>query len=187
MQLPKITMESTQGRIGIMTRSANMTIEQPEAELDIKQPPAKLEITTTPGKLTIDQTQAWEDMDLKHISRRIEEAATWGKQDVLEGMSRRAGQGDEMMRIENKGNPMPEQAKQNSERRPYEFNFGFIPSPFSVKTNYEPSQVNIEAEPQKPMIEATPNKPIMEYSPGEVTIDMLQKPSLQVNVIPPEE
>lgn len=183
MQLPRLTMESTQGRIGITTRLASTSIEQPQAELNIKQPPAKLEIKTTPGKLTIDQTQAWEDMDLKHIFRRIEEAAGWGKQDVLEGMARRARQGDEMMRIENKGNPLPEQAKQNSERRPFEFNIGFIPSHFSVKTNYEPAQVDIEAEPQKPMIEVTPNKPIMEYTPGEVTIDMLQYPSLSIGVI----
>ncbi|ALC82497.1 MULTISPECIES: DUF6470 family protein [Bacillus] len=187
MQLPRLMMESTQGRIGITIRSANVSIEQEPADIDIKQPPAKLEITTTPGKLTIDQTQAWEDMDLKHIFRRIEEAANRGKQDVLEGMSRRASQGNEMMRIENKGNPMPEQAKQNSERRPFEFNIGFIPSHFSVKTNYEPAQVKVEAEPQKPMIEVTPKKPIIGYSPGEVTIDMQQKPSLHIDVIPPEE
>jgi hypothetical protein len=106
---------------------------------------------------------------------------------MLEGMARRASQGDEMMRIENKGNPMLEQAKQNSERRPYEFNIIFIPSHFNVKTTYKPTKVEIEAEPEMPRIEATPNKPIIEYSPSDVTIDMLQHPSLYIDVILPEE
>ena len=53
-----------------------------------------MEISVTPGKLTIDQTQAWEELDRKHVFKRIEEAAQQGHEDVMEGIARTAEEGD---------------------------------------------------------------------------------------------
>ena len=133
MNFPQIRLETQFARISLKTNYAKVNIQQRNADLSIEQPKAELHIERTPSKLTIDQTQAWEDMDIKHISRRIEEEAQKGRSDVLEGIARRAQEGNDMMKIEHGGNPLPQHAKVNSVKRWKEFNIGWIPSHFSVK------------------------------------------------------
>jgi hypothetical protein len=183
MDFPQLRIESTPAKLGLQIEKPTQQIEQPQADLSIQQPKAELTIHTTPGRLSIDQTKAWEDMDLKHISRRIEEFAENGKQDWLKGLARVAQQGDELMMIENGGNPLAEQAKVNSEDPMLEFNIGWIPSHFSVKTHYEPSKVNIDWKTNEPIINAHANKPRHHYTSGSVKGEMLQWPSLSINVV----
>jgi hypothetical protein len=181
MNLPQIRLESTLAKIAIETTPPMLEIEQPPAELDLQQPPAEIKIEKTPAKLTIDQTKAWEDMDLKHIFRRIEEFAQQGYEDWLEGMARVSRQGDELMRIEDGGNPIAEQAKENSEDPMYEFNVGWVPYHFSVKTNYEPAKVHIDIKVNKPINNTKINKPIINYIPGKVMVDLDRRNSLKVD------
>ncbi len=183
MQLPQIRLQSTFAKIAIETTPPVQEIEQPPAELDLQQPPAEMKIETTPSKLTIDQTKAWEDMDLKHIFRRIEEFAQKGYEDWLEGIARVSRQGDELMRIEDGGNPIADQAKENSEDPIYDFNIGWVPSLFSVKTNFEPSKVHIDVNVNKPMNNTKINKPIINYTPGKVTTEIAQRNSLKIDFV----
>ncbi|QIZ65901.1 DUF6470 family protein [Geobacillus subterraneus] len=183
MQLPQIRLQSTFAKIAIKTTPPVLEIKQPPAELDLQQPSAEMKIETTPAKLTIDQTKAWEDMDLKHIFRRIEEFAQQGYEDWLEGLARVSRQGDELMRIEDGGNPLAEQAKENSEDSIYDFNIGWIPSLFSVKTNFEPAKVHIDVKVNKPMNQTKINKPMIHYTPGKVTIDLAQRNSLKIDFV----
>lgn len=183
MQLPQIRLQSTFAKIAIKTTPPVQEIKQPPAELDLQQPPAEMKIETTPAKLTIDQTKAWEDMNLKSIFRLIEEFAQQGYQDWLEGIARVSRQGDELMRIESGGNPIAEQAKENSEDPIYDFNVGWIPSPFSVKINFEPAKVHIDVKVNKPINRTKINKPIINYTPGKVTIDLAQRNSLKIDFV----
>lgn len=93
MQIPRLIMHSVQGRIGLTTTPASLKMEQPQADLEIQQPNAEMEISVTPGKLTIDQTQAWEELDRKHIFKRIEEEAQQGHEDVMEDSPHRGRRG----------------------------------------------------------------------------------------------
>lgn len=181
MNLPQIRMESTFGKIGLTTQNGYQTIEQPKAEISIRQSKADLNIEKTDGKLTIDQTKAWEDMDLKHIFRRIEEYAQNGYQDWLSGMARLSQEGDDFMKIENGGSPIPEYAKINSESPMYDFNVGFVPSHFSLKINYQPGDLKIDWKANKPEINVKVNKPLVEYTPGGVSGEMKQWPSLKID------
>jgi hypothetical protein len=183
MQLPQIRLQSTFAKIAIETTPPVQEIKQIPAELDLQQPPAEMKIETTPFKLTIDQTKAWEDMDLKHIFRRIEEFAQQGYEDWLEGIARVSRQGDELMRIEDGGNPIAEQAKENSEDPIYDFNIGWIPSLFSVKTHFEPAKVHIDVKVNKPINNTKINKPIINYTPGKVTIGLAQRNSLKIDFV----
>ncbi|MDX8363822.1 DUF6470 family protein [Cytobacillus sp. IB215665] len=183
LQLPQIRLQSISAQIELKANQPQQRMEQPKAELSIQQPQADVNIETIKGKLTIDQTQAWEDMDLKHISKRIEEAANLGYQDWLDGIARRAQQGDELMKIELGGNPIAKQAKENSQDPMYDFNIGYIPSHFSVKTNYEPAQVKIDVQVNKPVIEAKRNKPILDYTPGDVQVNLARYNDLQIDFV----
>ncbi|MBM7570244.1 DUF6470 family protein [Aquibacillus albus] len=183
MQLPQIRLQSQMANIQINQTPAQQSIQQNNAIQTIKQPKADLDIQRTPSKLTIDQTQAWEDMDLKPISRRIEEAAQLGKQAVLKGIARRARQGDELMKIENNGNPIARQAKENGFDEPKQFNIGWIPSAGAVKIDYQPSSVEVNIQPRKPIIESTVQKPNIDYKPGEVDISLKQRNELHIDFI----
>ncbi|WP_445487933.1 DUF6470 family protein [Niallia sp. 03133] len=178
---PQIRLQSTFGQIEITTRPGTMEIEQPKADLSIEQPAAEMNIERTPSKLTIDQTKAREDVDLKSIRVRKEEAAQLGKQALLEGIARRIQDGDELMRIENGGNPIKTQAKRNSEGPPKQFGLAWIPSAGSVKVGYDPGNVEINWKTHAPTIETTINKPIFTYRPGEVNISLKQYPSLTID------
>ncbi|KMY55509.1 hypothetical protein AC623_17480 [Bacillus sp. FJAT-27231] len=181
MQVPQIRMTSQQAKIEMTTQQPVQSIEQPSAELDLQQPPAEMTIERTPARLTIDQTKAREDMDLKHISKRIEEAAQQGYQDWLGGLERVSSQGDELMMIENGGEPLIDQAKQNSEGPELEFNIGWIPSAGGVSIQYDPGKVDINVKVNPVINNTRPQKPIYNYQPGKINISMKQYPSLSVD------
>ncbi|HZH62650.1 MAG TPA: DUF6470 family protein [Metabacillus sp.] len=180
MQIPQIRMQSTQGMIGLETSLAELEPAQSHAQMEIQQPKAKVEMSQAPAQLTIDQTEAWADMNLINILRRVEQAAQQGKRDVLEGIARRAQQGNELMKIENGGNAIASQAKVNGYKPMYNMNIAYIPKPGSVKINIEPSRVNIDVKPSKPIIDVQINKTTGHYTPGQVHAYVQQKNNLEI-------
>lgn len=181
MNVPQIRLQSISAQISIHTTKGQQTIEQPKAELSIEQPKADLTIETTPANLSIDQTEAWADMDLKHISRRIKEAAQQGQQDVMAGIARRVQEGEQLKRIEDGGSPIAEIAKKRSQKPIYPFNIGYIPSAGSVKTQYEPAKVTIDVKENKPNIDVSIQKPIIDYQRGYVEIELARRNELHIN------
>jgi hypothetical protein len=101
----------------------------------------------------------------------------------MEGIARRAQEGDELMRIENGGpGVISEQAKRIRAVQEHEFGIGWIPSYGSVQIDYDPGRLNINWRVSKPIIESQSHKPIIEYSPGKVEIQMKQYPALNIDV-----
>ena len=183
MELPQIRMQSQMAKISMTTQPARQEIHQPNADLSIQQPHATITMQTTPSKLTIDQSQAWEDMNLRSVFRATEKLAQEGMQAALEGAGRRASQGTELMKIENKGNPLVSQAFQNAHEPPRSLGIKFIPSLNAVKINYEPSKVDINVTTNKPIIESHANKPEINYIPGSVDITLAQHHSLEIDFV----
>lgn len=183
MNLPQIRIESQLAKIAMSTTPAVQHISQPKADLSIEQPMAEMIIHRTPPRLTIDQSQAWADMGLKPILQLMDEFVVEGKQAAVSGMARRSQEGDELMRIENGGNPLVAQAERNSQAPIYDFNIGWIPSINSVKINHEPGNLDIQWKIHtRPMIHVNVNKPVIDYTPGDVHIKMAQYPSLKIDV-----
>lgn len=181
MDFPQIRLESTFVKIGMETKKGKLEIQQKPAELSIQQPKAELFMERKPPKLSIDQTKAREDMDLKSISKRIEEFADRGYQSWLDGLARVSQEGDELMRIENGFSAIPDQAKRNSESPIYDFNIGWIPSAGSVKISYDPGALNINWKINKPNIDIKANKPNINYTPDKINILLKQHPSLKID------
>lgn len=183
LQLPQIRMESQMARIQIQQMPRKQEIQQPKAQISIQQPKAEVTMKTTPSKLSIDQTQAWEDMGLMHISKRIEKFANDGRQGLLEGIARRVQQGADLMKIENNGNPIVSQATTNAHDQMKQLGIKFIPSHFAVKIDYQPSEVQIDVKVNQPIINNKPQKPVINYQPGEVSTSMQQYQDLQIDFI----
>ncbi|MCJ8007595.1 DUF6470 family protein [Lederbergia wuyishanensis] len=183
VQIPQIRIESQFAKNGMETVPARQSIQQPDANLHIEQPLADMKMRTIPGRLTIDQSKAWEDMDIKGIFQRVKENAERGKQKLLEGISRVAREGDEMLDIHSGRDVLVEQAKQKANPPPIDTNITWVPSPFSVKIHYEPGKTNIQFQPRKPVIDANVRKPIISYTPGDVNIYMRQQNSLKIDFV----
>ncbi|OAT81551.1 hypothetical protein A6P54_12300 [Bacillus sp. MKU004] len=183
MNFPQIRLQSTPASIDIKTTPGRVEIETPPPALDIQQPKAKMEIERRPSKLTIDQTEARADMDLKSVRRRIEGFSRQGYEDWLAGLARVSQDGDELMRIENGGNAIAEQAKRNSEAPMYDFNIGWIPSAGSVKIQYDPGEVKVHVEPQKVINNTQVVKPNVNVSKAQVDISLQKYAALQIDFV----
>lgn len=182
MNIPQIRLQSQMAQIEMTTNQPKQSIEQPGPDIDLQQPPAELHINRTPSVLSIDQTEARADVDLKSIRRRIEEFAQNGYQEWLNGIARRAQEGNELMRIENGGNPIASIAKQNGKFLPtYDFNIGYVPKAGSVKIDFQPTKLDIQWDIKKPVNNTKARKPIIDYQPGTVDIRLKQYQDLQID------
>ncbi|SES71779.1 hypothetical protein SAMN05421676_101268 [Salinibacillus kushneri] len=183
MKIPQIRIQSQKANIEINSIPGQQSIEQRKAIQTIEQPKADMKIQTRPGKLTIDQTQAWRDMGMVNPVEFAENLGQQGRQSVLEGTARRAGEGDQLMKIENGGNPIVSQAVANAYEPMKEFNIGWIPSPNAVKINYEPAEVTTNVQPNEPRISVQPQKPAIHYQPGQVETNLKQQPELNIDFV----
>jgi hypothetical protein len=183
MQIPQIRTQTTQAILGIEKSNARLDIQQNHAQMELRQSKAVMEMKRTPPKLNIDQTQAWADMNLKNILRRNKEFAAEGNQAWMQYLAKTAQEGSELMKIENGGGVIAAQAKRNGQLPKHEFGLGFIPSPFSVKINYQPGDVQINAQPQKVVSNIKAQNPTFHYQPGSIDYHLKQQNSLQIDVI----
>jgi len=183
MNIPKLQLQTTKAQIGLTTQKPTQEIEQPKANLDLQQPKAKMAMETTKSELSIDSVEARESLDLRSSRSRTAEVAQYSKQQLMEGLARRAQEGDELMKIENGGSPISEQAKRRWKQPYSSINIQFLPQAGSIKVNFEPGTVDIKIQPQKVINNTTINKPIHNYTPGKVKVDLIQAPSLQIDWI----
>ncbi|MFD1416980.1 DUF6470 family protein [Oceanobacillus jeddahense] len=183
MEIPQIRMHSQQAKIQIQTEPAQLHISQPPGDLTIRQPNAEISMHTRQGKLTIDQSQAWEDMDLLSAKKSIARNAQAGEQAAMQGIARRARQGNAFMRIENRTDPIKTQAIENAFSEQKRLGLAFIPSTFAVKTSYEPAELDIQVQTHQPIIEGSVNSPIMQYTPGSLETSLAQRPELTIEVV----
>lgn len=181
MNIPQLQVTTIKAQLGLTTQQPTQQIEQPKATLDLQQPQAEMTINTMKSRLSIDTTEARADMDLKSAARRTSDVAQYAKSEVSNGIARRAQDGNDLMRIENGGNPITAFADR-AFRQPYSsLSIKFIPSYGSVKVSFEPGSVDIRVEPQKVINNSNANKPMHTYTPGKVTAELLQKPSIQID------
>lgn len=181
MDFPQIRLQTRQAQISIQRTEGQQQIKQPKAQQSIQQPKGDLQINTTPSRLSIDQTEAWADLGFKSVKRMTREQAGEGKRAVFAAISRRVRQGEELMKIENGGNPISRQAVDNSQDPPKQFNIGWIPSAGSVKIAYQPANVDVQFTARKPMIQTQAQKPTTNYQPGDVQVTLAQRNQLDID------
>lgn len=184
MEIPHLRMDATYGKIGLRTKDGKLSIRQRQAEMTIRQPKAEMTIRSVGGKLNIDQSKAFAESGLKSVFQLNEEYVRRGRSAVLEGIARRAREGDRLMKIENSGHPIADIARSNSSDPPLRFNIGWMPkSPFSVKFSYQPVDVRIQWQIHRPQINVRPQSPEFSYAPASVSGFMRQRASLDIEVV----
>lgn len=181
MNIPQLQIQTTPGILGLQIDKPIQEIEQPKATIHQEQPAAILEMSTTRSQLSLDTTEVRADIDLKGPLRRGDENAQYGVQQLMEGIARRAQEGQQLMQIENGGNPIIEISKQNANPPPAPLGIRFVGDRSKVQMSFQPGTLNINATPQKPVLDVQINKPIHNYTQGKVTGQMEQYPSIQID------
>lgn len=185
MKFPQIQIRTTDIQLDMHIKKPEQYIRQPKATQTIEQPQAIIDIETKPGAILIDSSQARRDIGLRTPKESVLEYAKKGKEAVLKAIAKTVQEGNKMMYSAGKGNGpvISEIAKENTMPKVAPINIKFIPSYGSVKFTHIPAEVNIEVIPQKPKIDVQINKPIHKYIPGDVIIDVIQYPSVEIDVI----
>lgn len=183
MNMPYLQVNRTDARLGINYHQPNMKIQQPQADLQIEQPAAELQINYKKSELNIDQTEAFADVDQKSPARRTKEWAEQARQLLSEGVSRRAREGAQMMKIENGSGAIAQISKQNSNPPMKEIGIGYLPKThFRVNIDYDPGEVDVNFTPNKPRIDAKANKPIIQHENWKAEIYLQQKDSFDLEI-----
>jgi len=181
MKIPQIQIQTKKAELGLIIQQPKQQIQQPQADMQIHQPAAELSIHTTKGQLYIDSSQARRDIGMVSSMEMTRNYAEKGKQAALAGVARRAREGEQLMSIEKGGNAIYSIIDAKSGPKNIKMGIKFIPSGNSVKTTYIPATVDIQVQKNNPKIDVQINKPIHNYSPGNVNIDLIQKPSIQID------
>lgn len=168
-------------RIEINTIPAQQWLEQIPARIEITTQPTKTEMVGEPFRVEINQYPCFAETGLKNVFDLTRDEAERAKQLVLEGIGRRAEEGDELAAIEHKGNPLAEQAEAVTNPPPAEFNIAFMPQSRPEITVSGGKKLLIE--PGKVEISFRPGQVIHDYQPGKVEIYLAQKPELQIEFI----
>lgn len=184
MQIPQLRMEQTFARLGLDIQKPVQEIRQPKAELNIRQEPAILKIRQPQGVLTIDTSEAQANIDLRGPLRRTRDNADYGYQKWLESIAQISQEGDRLVSIENKGNPIADIAFEESgiyDSKEILAAGSLIGD--GVEIHYEPRKPIIEVEVRGFSMNPEIKKPIHNYTPGKVTGYMLQWNSLKIDVV----
>ncbi|MFT8319206.1 MAG: DUF6470 family protein [Sporolactobacillus sp.] len=185
--LPHLEMHQVFGQIAVQTQNAEEAIRQPQAELSIQQPKAEMTIERQPAQLQIDQSEAWHNLDLKSARVRIAEAAEAGSNAVLEGIARRAEEGDELLKLgPNKGKNMFAQFAAdhvNDAVIGTHYNTGSTPASEAVRLSATPGSLTINWRTHQPEIQPTVHAPEYRYQPGRVNVTMSRYPSLEMHAV----
>ena len=187
MRFPQIQISTTDIQMDYRITKPFQQIRQRPADLKISQPAATVQINTTNAKLDINMDQMWRDLGSKPVGEFIKEYAQMGRQEMLKGMSRRMGEGRQIMMSAGKEQgraTIQNISKQNhGPERPGPYNIKFIPSIGSVKVNITPGTTDINIERNAPKIDVKVNKPQMDFTYGKVSGKMMVRPDVQIDVI----
>jgi len=183
LNIPQIQIQTTDAKLGLNIEKGQQTIRQPKATQHIEQPAAIVDIRTTDGVMRIDSSQARRDIGMIGPLESTANFAAAGRQKAMQGIARRVSEGNQMMDIARNQNAIVSIAKHNTFPNKKALGIDFIPSIGSVKLDYTPASVDINVQTQQAKISAQINKPIHEYKQGQVSGYMLQKPSIEIDVI----
>lgn len=174
----------------IDTQRSNLQMEAKDAKLNISGQDAKMDIQVEKGDfkvrqksdtLEINNYPAFKQLNSYRVQDLMEKVNGEAKQKTSEAVSRYVQDGDAMMKIENKGTPLVEIAKQHSNTvGKTNLNVTHFPKE-PIEINVKKGYLDIEAIPDKVSTHIQKNLKI-EVAPGGVytTVDKLPKVNIEV-------
>lgn len=183
MRIPQIQITTTKGVIGIETKRAQLSIDQPhEPVLNLKTNHVKVEIDSEAPRITIDQSQCFAESGLKKPIALSEDNAAYCRQKMLESIGKIADQGNQMMAIENPGSPIAEIGHYNAyDQFVREWNMVTMPQS-RPRIDFIEGTVDIQIRGGTVENNTRYQKPLYQYSPPNISIYLKQQPSIHFSV-----
>lgn len=183
MKIDQIQIRTTDAKVDLNISKSAQYIKQPKANQTIEQPAATLEMHHTDAKLTVDSSQAYRDLGYFNNVEFAKNYAQAGESGVMEGIARRASEGEAMMNIsKNSGNAMPSIAQSFDTFEQQRLGIEWKPSVGAVKIKYHEGSLDINIQAHKAKINTVVNKPIIDYTPGKVSGTLIQREDVDISV-----
>lgn len=165
----------------MQSENAQLLIQQPEADIQMHQEPIRVEINRTSPQLKIDQTKAWSALGEKSALELTSTIAKESYRLSLEGIARRARQGDRLGDLRIKTNPIPDIARENFYLKS-NIRYADPVSPDLVEIRFIPGELNIEWFGGTVDRKVKANQPLIDYLPGALDIYLREKNSIEIIV-----
>lgn len=180
---PQIQIRQQYAQIGIDADPGTWDMKQPQATLELETEPLRLEISSPPGELFIDQSRARAALGLQNNLEWSQKIYSQSKEILLQGIARRAQEGNRLAATHKGGNVIAELARENWLREsPLEV---LEPASFdNVDLEYVAHKPDINVIPGQLHINVQAHRPELEYRRGKLDIYMKQYQSVQI--LPPE-
>lgn len=185
MRMDTIQLNIVDAKVDLNIGKPQQYIKQTHAKQSIEQPAATLQISQNDAKLLVDSSQAYRDLGLLTTKESIEQAAQKGKVAVMQGIARKAQEGNQMMNISraNGRSTLVNIAKNRDGIEQQKLGIAWKPSVGSVKITYQAGDLNIKIQQNKPRIDVQLGDVTHNYTPGKVTGSLLQREGVETSVI----
>ena len=178
-----LRITTTPALIGIDRTPGGFDMRQPKADMELNIEHPKVEIRTEHGQVRIDQSQCFSEAGLKSFSELTADNAAFARQKVMQTIEKIGRQGDELMAIEAKYDPIPGQAEENAFTwDDVVFNFDLIPKS-RPKVDFVGGTVDIQVKEGRVNLQVQVNKPIINYTPTKLDIYLRQKNSINIEYV----
>lgn len=182
--IPRISIQSQRGIIGIESKRGQYEISRPQPELKIQSERATITANNKPGTLIVDQSLTNEALNGGKPQAFWERIYSQYKQVAAENIQKIVENGNRMGALHIKGNPIADIAlNEFIEGAPDLQVFGYA-SPANLAFQYTPNDVNIQVERGNVTVDAQIHRPDIQFHRGSVKIYMQQYP--KVTITPPE-
>jgi len=168
-------------QIGIEWKSAELSIKNPPPDITMQQYPADIIITIERPEVHIDTTQTFSEMGLKRFVPLEMEHAQKSQSIVIDGIGRRAYEGDKLASSIGLGNKVFADIAENNLPQPAEFNVDIIPrTPPKITATGE---ISIEGVMGDVVVDSPPNFPEVNVQLGYVKTYIEKEPYLKIEAV----
>lgn len=181
MNLLRLSIQQTYGKLGIETENARQTIESPRGELNIETKPEVVHSNIQSGTLTIDSSEAWHAMAKGGHFKLMNMIYSQMDSIALQAIAKKVEDGNRMAMITNKSDAFADLA-QDSMQRILPTQFVGEASFLNVKVNYEAHPYQAETQPAELHINYTQQKVQAEYQAGKVNLSVQQEYKIDIRV-----
>jgi hypothetical protein len=179
MKMPQIKIEQRTGKIGLQIKKPQQSLRQEKSTLEIHQDVGKLKIKKDVVEVNVDNYPARYDLGYKNSSDMVKQSARQGKEAVIKAIGQYSQQGDQLMRIENKGKPLVQQAKQATQAGKKEIGLRWKRGP---KINVKPHKLELDYKPNYPSIKSSMGSVATDLERGTVKVSLDQYNKLKISL-----
>jgi hypothetical protein len=184
MRIPQVRIQTTKAQLGMESQKGFLEhVNPPQQQLDIKTNLVKVEIRSRAPQIRIDQTQAFAESGLKQPLALSQDNSAYSNQKMMESIGKIVDQGNQLMAIENGGNPIPEHAVYNAyDQFVREWNMVTMPRS-RPRIDLIEGTVDIQVRGGDVVNNTRPSKVSFNYQPGKLDIYLKQKDSISMSVV----